>query len=72
MSTWEVVSQQPKSGPNAHGVYVPGVEVMIRTGKGYTGSAFFPMTDYAPEKVKGPLAALAAKLDGVGALTHNS
>jgi hypothetical protein len=65
-----VVSQQPKSGPGPHGNYVAGVEVMIRTGLGNTGSLFVPMADFSPERIRPLAASLAQRLDDVSRLTE--
>lgn len=70
--SWSVISQRPTTGQNAHGVYVGGQEVRIRTGMGHEGTLFIPYDQLAPEKAKPLLASLALRLDQVGSLSDKS
>lgn len=67
--SWSVQHQEPTTGQNSAGRYVTGTRVYIQTAMGHKGSAFIPDDQYSPEKVKPVLAALAARLDGVGSLS---
>lgn len=70
--SWSVVSQRPTTGQNAHGTYVQGQEVRIKTGMGHEGTVFIPYDQLTPEKAKPLLASLALRLDAVGSLTDKS
>lgn len=67
-----MISQRPTTGQNAHGNYVGGQEVRIRTGMGHEGVLFIPYDQLAPEKAKPLLAALALRLDAVGSLSSKT
>lgn len=70
--SWEVVSQRPTTGQDAHGHYVAGQEVRIKTGMGHEGTVFVAYSDYAPERLRPILASLALRLDAVGSLKSPS
>lgn len=71
-SSWSVISQRPTTGQNAHGNYVGGQEVRIKTGMGHEGVAFIPYDQLDGPNGKRILASLALRLDTVGSLSDKT
>jgi len=59
----------PGPGQDETGALAQGYTVTIVTGLGHTGKRFIPDDKYTPEQVRPRLAALAANLDAIGALS---
>lgn len=68
-TTWTVTGQVAKFASDATGKPVNGVEVSFTTTAGNSGSVFIPDTQYSVPNAQAAIAAKAATLDAVGALT---
>lgn len=66
---WSVVGQIPTVGLDGANRPVEGMRIDFRTGKGVQSSIFVPQADYNPVNVKARIAAAAAMIDQVHALT---
>ena len=69
--SWRVVSQQETSEPGANGTYTKGVLVYFLLSSGANGSVFIPDAQYSIDNVKAAVAARAAQIASVGALTSD-
>lgn len=71
-STWRVLSQtsQPQVAPT--GGITDGMSIAFITGEGNNGTVWVPMSRYTAANVKEAIAAAAAQLDQIGALTHDT
>lgn len=67
--TWRVTGQQPVSGQDARGQYVPGVRVLFQLSTGESGEVFVPNADFNPERVRVAVQAAARTLLGVSNLS---
>lgn len=68
-SGWQVTSQVETSQVNGAGQVVNGVQVGFVTGHGVHGSVFVPLDTYRPDVVRAQVAARAADLDAVAAMS---
>lgn len=70
-STWEVYDQLPNQyGPQSAGTPQLGVQVFFITGAGNRSSVWVANDHYNVTEVKAAIIAMAAIVDGVGALRH--
>ena len=67
-----VTGQIEQTQVGANGTLVQGMTITFTTGTGTTGSVFVPLAQYNAATVKAMIAAQAAKIDAVAALTHES
>lgn len=65
---WTVTGQQETAGPDANGVYVPGVRVTFRLASGQVGQVFVPNDTFTPDGVRAAVQARADTLAAVAAL----
>lgn len=72
VASWSVTGQMETTQLDSTGQATAGVRVFFRTGLGNTGSVFVPRASYAPDNVRGLVAAAAAAADAIGALTSDS
>lgn len=70
--SWAVESQVEDTVVDASGRVVRGIRVGFVTGHGVHGSVFVPVETYSADVVKAKIAAVAADLDAVSTLTHDS
>lgn len=66
---WAVEYQQETIDLGADGRAVQGVKVGYVTSKGNHGSVFIDKARYSPDNVKAAIAAAAAQMDAIHALT---
>lgn len=72
-STWKVLTQSENTELGANNIPQKGYRISIVTGLNNTGSIWVPTTQYSNvEWLKLQLSALAAQLDAVSMLTHES
>lgn len=69
VTSWQVTSQTERTDIASDGTPVRGMAVYYTTGAGHAGSVFVPASQYTPDNVRAMIAAAAARLDAVGALT---
>ena len=67
--TWKVTGQNQVTEIAPGGTPTQGVRVYYSTGTGAAGSVFVPLAQYNPAGVSAAVAAAAATMDAVGALT---
>lgn len=70
--SWQVTGQAERTDIAADGTPVRGMVVYFTTGAGHQGSVFVPASQYTPDTVRAMIAAAAARMDAVGALTSES
>lgn len=70
MPTFTVTGQRPDYGPGPAGTFVPGVVVSFETANGHPGQVFIPEAGYTVEAARKAIAARAAVVEGIAALTE--
>lgn len=66
---WSIVSQTEQIGLGPDGRAASGMLVSFQTGRGVRSSVFVPHDQYTPVNVRAAIAAKAAQLDEVQAMT---
>lgn len=69
VTSWQVTGQAERTDIAADGTPVRGFTVYFSTGAGHQGSVFVPAGQYSTDTVRAMIAAAAARMDAVGALT---
>lgn len=69
--TWTVTGQIPRTRVNTANQVEEGYDVGFTTGEGHTGTVFVPEARYNRDNVRALIAAKAALLDSVGALSSD-
>lgn len=70
--TWQITAQQETMDRGPGGSFEPGVTVSFRTGGGHDGTVFIPRGNYSVATVRAAVAAQAALVDAVGALSSDT
>jgi len=68
-SSWKVTGQTEYTQVAATGPPVQGVKIFFTTGAGHSGSVFLPYSQYNTQSAANAVAAAAAQMDAVGALS---
>lgn len=69
-SGWTVTGQQETTKPDTAGNFTQGVTVYFTTGAGVQSSVFVPNLQYTQDNVRAAIAARAAQVDAVQALSE--